>query len=194
MDASDLSRLVESARDGDEAAWEAIVERFSGLVWATVRAHRLSAAQAADVVQYAWLRLVENLDRIEDPARLGAWLATTARRECLRTIGQARREQPTDEPWMWDGATEAGPWDAGLSEPPDARLLAAERDAALRGALAAIDERCRALLRMIAAPDPPSYEEIGAALDMPVGAIGPTRGRCLDKLRRNLELAGADLR
>lgn len=185
MVAPDLTLLVARARNGDQAAWEEIVERFSGLVWATARAHRLSGAQAADVAQYAWLRLVENLDRIEDPERLGAWLATTARRECLRTIARGRREQPTDESWMWDGPT---------SEPVDARLLADERDTALRTALAAIDERCRALLRMVASPEPPSYEEIGAALDMPVGAIGPTRARCLDKLRRTLELAGADLR
>ena len=180
-----ISDLVHRARGGDQAAWETIVERFSGLVWATARAHRLSAAEAADVTQYAWLRLVENLDRIEDPERLGAWLATTARRECLRTISRGRREQPTDEQWMWD---------VPAPDTPDAALMARERDAELSAALASIDVRCQALLRMLSAPEPPSYDEIGAALDMPIGAIGPTRARCLDKLRRSLEMTGVDLR
>jgi RNA polymerase sigma factor (sigma-70 family) len=180
-----LGELVGQARSGDEAAWQSIVDRFSGLVWATARAYRLSAAQAADVTQNTWLRLVENLDRIEDPERLGAWLATTARREALRTIRLGTREFPTEEEWMWDIPSE---------EALDTGLIAAERDAALWSAMRAIGERCQALLRLIAAPEPPSYEEIGAALEMPVGAIGPTRARCLDKLRRGLELAGADLR
>lgn len=180
-----LAELLGRARDGDQAAWNEIVEQFSGLLWATARAHRLAAAQAGDVIQNTWLRLVENLDRIHDPERLGAWLATTARRECLRTIRLGARELPTDEEWMWD---------LPGGEAVDAPLLAGERDAALWAAMRTVGERCQALLRMIAAPEPPSYEEIGAALGMPIGAIGPTRARCLDKLRRSLELAGADLR
>jgi len=180
-----LAQLLERARDGDQPAWDAIVERFSGLLWATARAHRMSSAQAADVIQNTWLRLVENLDRIEDPERLGAWLATTARRECLRTIRLGSRELPTDEEWMWDVPSE---------DEIDSGLIARERDTALWRAFRVIGERCQALLRMIAAPDPPSYEEIGAALEMPIGAIGPTRARCLDKLRRSLALEGADLR
>ena len=82
---------------GDEAAWAAIVDRFSGLVWSTARSHRLSNADAADVVQLTWLRLVEHLDRINDPERLGAWLATTARRECSVCCVSGARQQPTDE-------------------------------------------------------------------------------------------------
>ena len=180
-----LRELVEQARAGDQAAWEAIVDRFSGLVWASARAHRLSPAHAADVTQNTWLRLVENLDRIQDPERLGAWLATTARRDCLRTIRLGQREQPTDEQRLWD---------IPAADALDAGLIVRERDTSLWRAMHAIDERCQALLRMVAAPEPPSYEEIGAALEMPIGAIGPTRARCLDKLRRSLELEGADLR
>jgi RNA polymerase sigma factor (sigma-70 family) len=176
-----VSELVVRANAGEAAAWEAIVERFSGLVWATARAHRLAPAEAADVAQTTWLRLVENLDRIQDPERVGAWLATTARRECLRLIRLAGRELPTDDEWTLDRPTR---------EPLDAPLLLRERDHALRRALARIGERCQALLRLLAAPDPPSYEEIGAALGMPIGAIGPTRARCLEKLRRSPELAG----
>jgi RNA polymerase sigma factor (sigma-70 family) len=180
-----LAELLDQARDGDQLAWDAIVERFSGLLWATARAHRLSSAQAADVIQNTWLRLVENLDRIQDPERLGAWLATTARRECLRAIRLGARELPTDEEWMWDVPSD---------DEIDSGLIARERDTALWRSFRVIGERCQALLRILAAPDPPSYEEIGAALGMPIGAIGPTRARCLDKLRRSLALEGADLR
>jgi RNA polymerase sigma factor (sigma-70 family) len=135
-------------------------------------------------VQTTWLRLVENLDRIKDPERLGAWLATTVRHECLRQIRLRGRELPTEEDSVFDAPRE---------EPVEAGLLTRERDEALRRALTTIGERCQALLRLLSAIDPPSYEEIGAALEMPVGAIGPTRARCLEKLRRSPELAGFQL-
>jgi RNA polymerase sigma factor (sigma-70 family) len=173
--------LIRAANDGDEAAWGAIVDRFAGLVWATTRAHRLARAEAADVAQTTWLRLVENLDRINDPERLGAWLATTARRECLRHIRLQAREFPSGE----DSMFELPSYDR-----TDQRLIARERNTALRRAFARISERCQALLRLLAAPEELSYEEIGAALGMPIGAIGPTRARCLDQLRRTPELAG----
>jgi RNA polymerase sigma factor (sigma-70 family) len=178
-----LPALIRAANDGDEGAWASIVDRFSGLVWATARAHRLSAADAADVVQTTWLRLVEHLDRIHNPEGLGAWLATTARHECLRLIRLRGRELATDESGMFDAPTD---------DPVDKRLITRERDRALARALRTIGERCQALLRMLAAPDPPSYEEIGAALGMPIGAIGPTRARCLDKLRRSPDLVGLE--
>lgn len=174
-----LEALIRSALDGDEAAWNAIVDRFDGLVWATTRGYRLSSADAADATQTTWLRLVEHLDRIQDPERLGAWLATTARHECLRLIRIGGRELPSDE---------AGVFDVPVEDAPDRRLLARERDRALQRALAKIGERCQTLLRLLASVEPPSYEEIGAALGMPVGAIGPTRARCLEKLRRSPEL------
>ncbi len=180
-----LRELIDAANAGDQVAWDAIVDRFNGLVWSTTRAHRLSAADAADVVQTTWLRLVEHLDRIRDPERLGAWLATTARHESLRLIRLHGRELPTDDADALDS-----PGDDGV----DHALLTAERDTALARALSTIGERCRALLRMLSAPEPPSYEEIGAALGMPIGAIGPTRARCLDKLRRSPALAGIELR
>ena len=179
-----LSEIVGEASSGNQAAWETLVDRFSGLVWSTTRAHRLSAAEAADAAQSTWLRLVEHLDRIEDPERLGAWLATTARRECLRIIRMGKRELPSDEEWMFE---------AESSEAVEARLLMRERDAELWAAFREIEERCQALLRLVCAPEPPSYDEVAAALGMPVGAIGPTRARCLDKLRRQLDAHGADL-
>jgi len=157
------------------------VDRFAGLVWATARAHRLSRADAADVAQTTWLRLVENLDRIKDPERVGAWLATTARRECLRHIRLQSREFTTGEESVFDVPSE---------DHAEQRVLTRERNTALRRALARISERCQGLLRLLAAPEALSYEEIAAALGMPIGAIGPTRARCLDQLRRTPELAG----
>ena len=176
--------MIRAANAGDEAAWGAIVERFTGLVWAIARAHRLAPAESADVVQTTWLRLVENLDRINDPERLGAWLATTARRECLRHIRLQGRELPTGEDALFEAPSE---------DRVEERLITRERNAALRQGFARISERCQALLRLLAATEPLSYEEIGAALGMPVGAIGPTRSRCLDQLRRTPELAGLQI-
>ena len=123
---------MRAANDGDEAAWETIVDRFSGLVWATVRAHRLSPAEAADVAQTTWLRLVENLDRIKDPERLGAWLATTARRECLRHIRLRGRELPTGEDALFEAPSE----DRAAAD----RLITRERNVALASRLRA-DQR-----------------------------------------------------
>jgi RNA polymerase sigma factor (sigma-70 family) len=170
----DLDQLVRAAAVGDQAAWNALVERFQGLVWATARAHRLTRADASDVAQTVWLRLVENLDRIRDPERLGAWLATTARRECLRHIRLHGREQLSDDADVFESPSD---------DPLEVALLTGERDTALWQAFARLSERCQTLLRLLVSEDEPSYETIGAALGMPIGAIGPTRMRCLEKLR-----------
>jgi RNA polymerase sigma factor (sigma-70 family) len=175
-----LGDLVQAASRGDEAAWGTIVDRFSGLVWATARAHRLSSADASDVVQTTWLRLVEHFDRIREPEHLGAWLATTARNECLRLLRLQTRVQATDDPDLFEAPSDGA---------ADAGLLTRERDTALWRAFAALNERCQSLLRLVASPLEPSYAEIGAALAMPIGAIGPTRARCLDRLRGELAAA-----
>jgi RNA polymerase sigma factor (sigma-70 family) len=175
-----LSRLVQAAAAGDRGAWEEIVERFSGLVWATARAHRLSRADAADVAQTTWLRLVENLDRIRKPEALGAWLATTARHESLRVIRRGAREQPTDEDDLFEPPTD---------ETLEDLVVGRERGGALWRAFARLSDRCQALLRLLMSEEEPSYEEIGAALGMRIGSIGPTRQRCLERLRRHLDLA-----
>jgi RNA polymerase sigma factor (sigma-70 family) len=178
---SDVGQLVRAAAGGDQAAWNRLVERFNGLVWSVVRAHRLAGADASDVVQTTWLRLVENLDRLQDPERVGAWLATTARRECLRTLRLSARHVPTE--------TDLLP-DPGTDTPLDATLLANERDRALWTAFGGLSERCQMLLRILVADPPPSYEEVGEVLDMPIGSIGPTRQRCLERLRGLAETAG----
>lgn len=174
-----LRRLLGRAAEGDQSAWDAIVARYSGLVWATVRAHRLAPSEAGDIVQTVWLRLVEHIRDIRDPERLGGWLATTARRESLRFLRTAGRTVPTAE------AADLEPVDPQVPA-VEAELLAAERDAALWRAFARLSDRCQQLLRLLVADPAPSYQEVGEALDMPIGSIGPTRARCLERLRAAL--------
>jgi len=182
---SGLTALLGAAENGDQAAWDALVLRFTNLLWSVARAHRLDTADAGDVVQTTWLRLVENLGRIQDPERLPGWLATTARHECLRTLRRSGREQLDDDP--------ADRADGG--DPLDTRLLTEERDAQLWACFGLLQRRCQQLLRVLMADPAPSYAQVAAALDMPVGSIGPTRGRCLERLRahaleRGLTLSG----
>lgn len=174
-------RLVRRAIDGDQRAWDELVAKFGGLVWSVARAHRLSPADAAEVSQITWLRLVENLDRLHDPARVGAWLATTARRECIRQLSATSRTVPQGDDLLEQDSQ---------SPPPDAGLLASERDQALWSGLARLPDRDRRLLRLLMSDPAPAYTEISAALAMPIGSIGPTRARALERLRRELGRSG----
>lgn len=178
---NDVARLVTRAADGEHGAWNALVDEFGAVVWATARAHRLNGADAADVFQTTWLRLVENIGSIRDPSSVGAWLATTARRQSLAVIRGAARVVP-----LGDDLPDLP------SDAPDAaeRLVSRQNADAVRAALARLDPRDRRLLRMLAAEPAPSYEEISAALGMPVGSIGPTRARALTRLRREAARAG----
>ena len=178
--AVEAADLLARLRTRDATAWEELVERYTGLIWAIARAHRLGQAQAADVSQVTWLRLLDHLDEVRQPERLGGWLATTARRECLRTIGSNRRELLVgDDPRL----ERAEPGAAG----PGDGLLDAERDVNLWRAFDALPPRCRRLLRVLLADPEPSYTEVSAALGIPIGSIGPTRARCLACLRRSRE-------
>ena len=178
----DITRIVSAAAHGDQLAWDQIVERYTGLLWAVVRAHRLSAADGADVVQTTWLRLIEHLPQIRNREGIGSWLATTARRECLRLLRSGGRCQPSDEMELLVNAR------ADHAE-IDSGLLTAERDAELWAAFSRLPARDQALLRLLAVDSPPSYQEISAALEMPIGSIGPTRARSLERLRRELSRA-----
>jgi len=169
--------LVRRAAAGDQAAWAPLVERYQSLVWSIARSYRLSGDDASDVVQTTWLRLVEHLDRIRDPDAVGSWLATTTRNECLAHIRRRGRQGVS---------LDAVPEVADAGPGPGEGVLTRERDAELWAALHHISERCRTLLRILASDPPPSYQEVGAALDMPVGSIGPTRARCLQKLRLSI--------
>ena len=146
------------------------------------RAHRLNTADAGDVIQTAWLRLVERLGTLQDPERVGAWLATTVRRECLRVVRRAGRETLDAEA----GVLLPGP----DTDAPDRHVLDAGTHEVLRRAIAELPEESQRLLRILFTDPPPSYTEVAAALDMPVGSIGPTRSRCLDRLRDLLDDSG----
>jgi RNA polymerase sigma factor (sigma-70 family) len=177
---SDLAPTIAAAVAGDQVAWNRIVERFAGLVWTVARGFRLSAADAADVSQVTWLRVVEHLGALREPDALAGWIATTARREALQLL-RRQREIPVD------GATWAD--EADISAPaPGQRLLRDERDRELWAAFQRLPVRCRTLLRMLVIEPAGSYAAVSAALDVPVGSLGPARGRCLDALRRELRV------
>lgn len=180
---------MRSAADGDQSAWNEIVDRFSGLLWATCHAFRLSSADAGDVYQLTWLRLLEHLDSIRDPARLPGWLATTCRRECLVVLRRNKRLQPVDD----ERLLHLGPDPLKGEQPADAGLLVADRDAGLWQAFGRLSDRCQQVLRLLVViPEngPPSYQLAAQALGLPTGSLGPTRGRCLAQLRDLLDAEG----
>jgi RNA polymerase sigma factor (sigma-70 family) len=175
-DAEPIPALVAAALDGDPDSWNRLVERYTPVVLAVVRRFRLQDSDADDVVQVVWLRVVEKLVRVREPAALPGWLVTTARRECLHLVEARRRVAPT---LLDDWARPDGSEDPAL----DRDLLEAERHAALLAALAELPDRQRDLLLLLLEDPPLSYDEISARLDMPVGSIGPTRARALARIR-----------
>jgi RNA polymerase sigma factor (sigma-70 family) len=180
-----VTNLVARARDGDQQAWDALVERYAALIWSICHRYQLgdADADAEDVVQTVWLRLVDQLDKVRDPAVIAGWLATTTRRECCRALRAARRPQAAWPARYSETIPSNGPQTA------EKELLAAERHAALREALAQVTPRDQQLIAMLTADPPVPYADISARLGIPVGSIGPTRLRCLDKLRRHPAIA-----
>ncbi|MET9814761.1 MULTISPECIES: sigma-70 family RNA polymerase sigma factor [unclassified Streptomyces] len=190
MDRADAGSLVQAAADGDAAAWKALVEGLSPLVWSVVRAHRLSDADAHEVYQTAWFRFAQYLGRIREPDKAGAWLASTARHECLKVIRSSRRLTLTDDPQLLDRVSEAGTPEQSLLDSEEAAAQS-ERVRRLWQEFEELGERCRQLLRVLMATPPPSYQDVSAALGIAVGSIGPLRQRCLRRLRARLEARGA---
>jgi RNA polymerase sigma factor (sigma-70 family) len=179
-----VTELVRRASDGDQQAWNEIVDRFTNLLWSIGRAHRLDTADISDVIQTTWLRLLENLDRINDPESLPGWLSTTARRECLRVVRRSGKESTA-----WDDELVADIVDT-TTEPIDTLLLVEERDAVLWRCFTKLSERCQRMLRILMAGDAPGYAQIARGLDIPIGSIGPTRMRCLQSLRQHTAASG----
>ncbi len=173
----DVARLVAAASHGDQGAWNAIVDRYLPLVYSVTRAYRLSRSDAEDVNQTVWLRLVEHLDHLREPRALPRWILTTAQHECGRLTKAGRREQPVDPQ---TDRTLGGAVDDDVVE---ADLLRAERQQLLRDGLAQLRPADRRLLLLLTEDPPRSYREISALTGMPVGSIGPTRARCLERLR-----------
>jgi RNA polymerase sigma factor (sigma-70 family) len=174
--------LVIRARNGDRSAWEALVDRYSPLTWSICRRYQLDRADAEDVCQAVWLRLVEQLSNLRDPAALPGWIATTTQRECYRAQRARRRL-----------ATGAQVSDADLPDQQTVvagdELLTAERHAALREAFRDLPPSCQRLLALLIADPPMSYAQISARLGIPIGSIGPSRSRGLERLRRHPAIA-----
>jgi RNA polymerase sigma factor (sigma-70 family) len=167
--------LVERARDGDREAWNELVDRFARMVLAVAASNGVRPADRDDVAQVTWLKLAQNLDRIERPDAVGAWLAKTCRHEALRVRALSAREVPVEDDHFERLPDDTDVEDEALRSIPDREVPAA---------FAKLSERCQTLLRLLLLERP--YNEISDILEMPIGAIGPTRARCLDKLRRLL--------
>jgi RNA polymerase sigma factor (sigma-70 family) len=181
---ADVAELVRRARQGDQQAWDELVERFLPLVSALIARHRLRGHDADDVNQTVWLRLVEHLADLREPRALPGWIATTTRHECLRVIDRSRRTLAVDP-------QSASQFDRpGEQAALDEDLLALERQQALRAALAELPDERRELLTLLLADPPLPYREVSRLLGIPVGSIGPTRARALDQLRNSTALRG----
>ena len=182
-DGSAVGDLVARVRDGDQEAWNEIIERYAPLVWSICVRYQLSRPDIDDVGQSVWLLLVENIGKLRDAAALPGWLATTTKHECLRVLRATRRHDHADLP-----PEEQMPLD------PDAatieqEVIVAERNAALRAAFAELPRACHRLLSLLIDDPPLPYADISTALGVPIGSIGPTRARCLQRLRRSPHLA-----
>lgn len=184
----DVAVLVRRATEGDHQAWDCLVERYTPLVMAVVRRHRLAPDDAMDAYQTVWLSLVEHLGRLDEPRALPGWLMTTTRNECLRVIRAGRRTQPV-EPEALDATSIDVRSRHGDDEDVASGLLRSERHEALLAALAELPDHQRQLLILLLADPPLSYEEISKRLNVSVGYIGPTRSRALQRLRQSPHLA-----
>ncbi len=169
-------------RAGDAAALDDLVRAMSPVLWHVVRATGLDREQAEDTVQTAWLALVRSADSVGDPQAVARWLCTTARREAWRVRKTSGRTTAVE-----DDALE---WRMPHEGSPESQVVLNDEQARLWESLGRLSERCQRLLRIVAAEPRPDYSRIAADLGMPIGSIGPTRGRCLDKLRNELERTG----
>lgn len=178
MESRSVRDLLSAAADGDQGAWNEIVDRYQRLVWSVIRSFRLDDASAADVAQTVWLRLVEYSDRIREPERLPSWLATTARNESIRTLNRLKRQTPS-----------AFEFDIEDTVAPamDEALIVDEDRRAVGKAFIQLSEDCQQLMRLLTAEPALDYEAISEIIGRPVGSIGPTRGRCVKRLRQLLE-------
>jgi RNA polymerase sigma factor (sigma-70 family) len=185
VEVSEIAGLVRGAAAGDRRAWERLIAQFARLIWSITADFKLAESDAADVAQTTWLRLLEHIDRIEYPDRVGSWLAATARNECLRSLAARKRVVLGHDEEVLSGVV--------ASEPAvDERILADERDQVVRDALSRLPGRWQRLLELLMADPPTPYADISDELGLPVGSIGPTRGRCLAQLRVLLQASLAE--
>ncbi len=175
-EALDIAELVRQAAAGDRSAWERLVDQYERLIWAVTRDFKLLDSDAADVFQVTWLRLLEHINKLEKPERVGAWLAATARNECLRCLAARKKVILAKDDIVLEAAAEPEP-------EIDEALLSAERSQMVREALANLPWRWQRMLELLMADPPASYAEISEQTGLPIGSIGPTRSRCLARLR-----------
>jgi RNA polymerase sigma factor (sigma-70 family) len=182
MDAATMEVVarVRSAATGDLQSWNWLVNQYGRLIWSIAINFKLPEGDAADVVQTTWMRLIEHIDRIDHPEKVGSWLASTARNECLRHVAARKRIVLVQEDGEFDGADHHGP-------AVDEALLANERAQDVRDAMEHLPLQWQRLLELLMVDPPMSYAEISGHLGLPIGSIGPTRGRCLARLRVLLE-------
>lgn len=182
----EVAELLEQAAGGSQDAWNSLVDRFASTVWAIARGHRLNPADAADVFQTTWLRLLEHLDKIQQPERVGAWLATTARHESLRVLRMGGRQ-------VANGADFDSYPDDRIERSPGSSLISTQQGDLINQLVELLPVRSQTLLRLLSADSPLSYKDISEALSMPIGSIGPTRARALEQLRRLALASGINL-
>lgn len=179
----ETATLLDQAAAGDEGAWRELVDRHGGVVWGAARAYSANRADAEDVWQATWLLLAENLSRLQEPSALPGWLVTTARRESLRLAKARRRESPAGL-----GSLLAEVPDA--ADGPESTVMRSVTARRLGQAFAELSQRCQQLLRVVAVAPDASYAQVGAALGMARGTIGPKKGRCLAALRDSMAAQG----
>lgn len=172
-----LQELVKRAASGERPAFDSLVEQFTSLVWSVCATNGLSRHESEDVAQGVWLRVVEHLGNIREPERFAGWLSAITRNECMATIRYNARARQR----AIDAEVHVEPSVPG----PEAAAVEQDVHAHVRRALASLDDRCRELLLLLTAAPQLSYNEVSAAMQMPVASIGPTRSRCLEKLRRS---------
>lgn len=175
--------LLARACDRDPRAWDEIVCRYNGVVFAKVRSFGLQDADALDAVQMTWLRLAENCHRIQFPEHLGGWLATTACRECLRILHHQAQHAPTPD----DTAAQRA---ADPSVGPEQHAIDADTSQRLWRLVATLSPRRQTLIRELFVNNPRPYAEVARNTGIPAGGIGPTRARALTQLRRRLDERG----
>jgi RNA polymerase sigma factor (sigma-70 family) len=179
--------LVEACLGGDSDAWEALILRYKRLIYSIPIRAGFSPVDAADIFQSVCLKLFEKLSTLRNQQKIAAWLMTTTSRECWRIIERRRRET---RPSIYDQDYEQDIVNRLASEEPlaDQRRIAFERQQIVRGAIDGLSERCRVLIRLLFySKEVPSYADIARQIKLPLNSIGPTRARCLQKLKRILE-------
>ncbi|WP_231626850.1 RNA polymerase sigma factor [Streptomyces apocyni] len=180
MEALSLHKLVDECLSGNQDSWNRIVDRYTPLIWAIARGHRLSPADCEDVSQTTWMRVIQHLGKLREPEKLAHWISVSARRESLKHIQKSSRSAPTEDPEVFDRPLPSA------NQPEESALQRETRDEVLL-AYCSLSPKCQALLGLLVAEPPMSYDEVSATLGMARGSIGPIRGRCLKHLQRAIE-------